>query len=122
MVEPLAVGMHAATKAQVQPGDLAVVIGAGHHGLVSAALLADAGWDVAVFDARLRPGGSVASTTIDGFIVDDVEEAVLAVEKVGELDRHLIRERALERFSPQRMADEYEVAYRQVLASRPSAR
>ena len=34
MVEPLAVGMHAATKVQVQPGDLAVVIGAGpdRHG------------------------------------------------------------------------------------------
>ena len=34
MVEPLAVGVHAATKVQVQPGDLAVVIGAGpdRHG------------------------------------------------------------------------------------------
>ncbi len=36
MVEPLAVGVHAATKAQVQPGDLAVVIGAGPIGLVTA--------------------------------------------------------------------------------------
>ena len=44
------------------------------------------------------------------------------VEQVAELDRRAIRERTLERFSPQRMADEYEVAYRQVLASRPSAR
>ncbi len=35
MVEPLAVGVHAATKAQVQPGDLAVVIGAGPIGLVT---------------------------------------------------------------------------------------
>jgi hypothetical protein len=59
---------------------------------------------------------------VTGFIVDDVDEAALAIEKVKELDRHLIRQRALERFSPQRMVDEYEVAYRQVLASRPSAR
>ncbi len=36
MVEPLAVGMHAATKAQVRPGDLAVVIGAGPIGMVTA--------------------------------------------------------------------------------------
>jgi D-xylulose reductase len=36
MVEPLAVGMHAATKAQIEPGDLAVVIGAGPIGLVTA--------------------------------------------------------------------------------------
>ena len=35
MVEPLAVGMHAATKVQVQPGDLAVVIGAGPIGMVT---------------------------------------------------------------------------------------
>src|SRR5579859_1642335 len=36
MVEPLAVGMHAATKAQVKPGDLAVVLGAGPIGMVTA--------------------------------------------------------------------------------------
>ena len=35
MVEPLAVGVHAATKVQVQPGDLAVVIGAGPIGMVT---------------------------------------------------------------------------------------
>ena len=36
MVEPLAVGMHAAMKARIQPGDVAVVIGAGPIGLVTA--------------------------------------------------------------------------------------
>lgn len=36
MVEPLAVGMHAANKAQIKPGDLAVVIGAGPIGMVTA--------------------------------------------------------------------------------------
>lgn len=36
MVEPLAVGLHAATKAQVKPGDIAVVMGAGPIGLVTA--------------------------------------------------------------------------------------
>ena len=36
MVEPLAVGMHAATKAQVQPGDVAVVQGAGPIGIFTA--------------------------------------------------------------------------------------
>src|ERR687893_847927 len=35
MVEPLAVGVHAATKVQVQPGDLAIVIGAGPIGMVT---------------------------------------------------------------------------------------
>ena len=36
MVEPLAVGMHAATKAQIKPGDVAVVMGAGPIGMVTA--------------------------------------------------------------------------------------
>jgi D-xylulose reductase len=36
MVEPLAVGMHAAVKARIKPGDLAVVMGAGPIGIVTA--------------------------------------------------------------------------------------
>ncbi|MCB0046714.1 MAG: NAD(P)-dependent alcohol dehydrogenase [Caldilineaceae bacterium] len=36
MVEPLAVGVHAATKAQIKPGDVAVVTGAGPIGMVTA--------------------------------------------------------------------------------------
>ncbi len=36
MVEPLAVGVHAATKARVRPGDVGVVMGAGPIGLVTA--------------------------------------------------------------------------------------
>ncbi|MGC9452006.1 MAG: NAD(P)-dependent alcohol dehydrogenase [Oceanipulchritudo sp.] len=36
MVEPLAVGMHAASKARIRPGDFAVVLGAGPIGMVTA--------------------------------------------------------------------------------------
>src|ERR687891_672205 len=36
MVEPLAIGMHAATRAGIAPGDVAVVIGAGPIGMVTA--------------------------------------------------------------------------------------
>jgi D-xylulose reductase len=36
MVEPLAVGMHAAAKAHIVPGDVAVVLGAGPIGMVTA--------------------------------------------------------------------------------------
>jgi D-xylulose reductase len=36
MVEPLAVGMHASTKAKIVPGDVAVVMGAGPIGMVTA--------------------------------------------------------------------------------------
>jgi D-xylulose reductase len=36
MVEPLAVGLHAANKARLRPGDIAVVLGAGPIGMVTA--------------------------------------------------------------------------------------
>jgi D-xylulose reductase len=36
MVEPLAVGMHAANKAHIRPGDVAIVMGAGPIGMVTA--------------------------------------------------------------------------------------
>jgi D-xylulose reductase len=36
MVEPLAVGMHAAIKARIKPGDVAVVLGAGPIGVLTA--------------------------------------------------------------------------------------
>jgi len=36
MVEPLAVGLHAAAKARIKPGDVAVVIGAGTIGVLTA--------------------------------------------------------------------------------------
>lgn len=42
----------------------AVVIGAGHNGLVTAAMLADAGWDVLVLEAQAEPGGAVKSAEL----------------------------------------------------------
>jgi phytoene dehydrogenase-like protein len=49
----------------------AVVVGAGHHGLVAAATLADAGWDVAVLEAREHVGGAVWSVDRDGWVLDE---------------------------------------------------
>jgi glycosyltransferase involved in cell wall biosynthesis len=68
-----------------------------------------------------RRAGALTETIehgVTGFIVDDVSEAALAIERVPELDRKRIRELTLERFSPARMVDEYERAYRAVLAGR----
>lgn len=55
---------------------------------------------------------------VDGFLVDDVTEARLAVERLGELDRVSIRERAIERFSAERMARDYEALFRRLVAER----
>ena len=49
----------------------AVVIGAGHNGLVAASMLADAGWDVLVLEAQPEPGDAVRSAELTpGYITD----------------------------------------------------
>ncbi len=47
------------------PGDFdAIVIGAGHNGLVAANLLAERGWSVLVLEAEAEPGGAVKSSEL----------------------------------------------------------
>ncbi|MFU8851464.1 phytoene desaturase family protein [Micromonospora sp. SL1-18] len=50
----------------------AVVVGAGHNGLVAANLLADAGWEVLVLEATQAPGGAIrsAEVTAPGYLSD----------------------------------------------------
>ena len=65
-----------------------------------------------------RRAGALTETIehgTDGFLIDDLTEAELAVDKLSELDRAQIRQRAIDRFSPERMTDEYEIAYRELV-------
>lgn len=55
MVEPLAVGMHGAMKARVRPGDLAVVMGAGTIGMVTALAALAAGCGRVIISDVLQP-------------------------------------------------------------------
>ncbi|GIJ28059.1 FAD-dependent oxidoreductase [Micromonospora qiuiae] len=73
----------------------AVVVGAGHNGLVAANLLADAGWDVVVLEATGVPGGAVrsAEVTAPGYLSDLYSSFyplgyVSPVLRGLELDRH----------------------------------
>jgi phytoene dehydrogenase-like protein len=76
----------------------AVVVGAGPNGLVAAALLADAGWDVLVLEAQDTPGGAVrtAELTAPGFR-NDVFSAFYPLGAASpvlgalELERHGLR-------------------------------
>jgi glycosyltransferase involved in cell wall biosynthesis len=53
---------------------------------------------------------------VTGFVVDDLEQAVRAVGRVGELSRRRCREVFEQRFSAPRMARDYLTLYRRVVA------
>ncbi|MCI0699636.1 MAG: glycosyltransferase family 4 protein [Planctomycetia bacterium] len=53
---------------------------------------------------------------VTGFIVDDLDEAVRAVDRLGELDRESIRDVFETRFSAARMAADYVAVYQRLLA------
>jgi glycosyltransferase involved in cell wall biosynthesis len=54
---------------------------------------------------------------VTGFLVDTVDEAVRAIERVPEIDRATVRRAARDGFSIDRMADAYTALYRQILGS-----
>ncbi len=80
MVEPLAVGMQAAKKAQIVPGDLAVVMGAGPIGMVTAlAALAGGCSRVILTDTqqpKLALGASLGAITPVNVAEQNVAEVV----------------------------------------------
>jgi glycosyltransferase involved in cell wall biosynthesis len=53
---------------------------------------------------------------VTGFLVDSLDEAVQAVARLGEIDRQACRAAVMERFSVDRMADDYLALYRRILA------
>lgn len=82
MVEPLAVGIHAATKAKIKPGDNALVMGAGPIGLVTA-LSALAAGCARVFvtdldDSKLAIAAGLGPITPINITKDDPARRILA--------------------------------------------
>lgn len=62
LVEPLAVGMHAATKAKIKPGDTALVIGAGPIGMVTALSALAGGCSFVIMTDVVQPKLDLAET------------------------------------------------------------
>ena len=74
MVEPLAVGMHAANKARIQPGDVAVVIGAGPIGMVTALAALAGGCSRIVIADPVQPKLELAASLGPVTTVDPTQE------------------------------------------------
>lgn len=67
----------------------AVIVGAGHNGLVAAAILADAGWDVVVLEAQAEPGGAVKSSELIPGYISDLYSAFYPLSVVSPVLREL---------------------------------
>jgi glycosyltransferase involved in cell wall biosynthesis len=71
------------------------------------------GTPVIAFDRGAMP--EIITDGKTGSLVQDVASAAAAVERLGQLDRQTIRDVALQRFSKERMVDEYVAVYRHAI-------
>jgi D-xylulose reductase len=85
MVEPFAVGLQAASKARIAPGDLAVVIGAGPIGIM-VALAALAGGCSRVIISDLQPQKLAIAGRYPGVVTVDITKERLADAVARESD------------------------------------
>ena len=60
----------------------------------------------------------IIEENVSGFIVDTIDEAVMAVRRVGSLDRAKVRDRFERRFTVERMAGDYLDIYRRLPSMR----
>lgn len=82
MVEPLAVGLHAAIKAHIMPGDVAVVLGAGPIGMVTALAALSGGCAMVIttdvqqpkldLAARIAPSGQIVPVNVSRDSITEV--------------------------------------------------
>ncbi len=79
MVEPLAVGMHAATKAQIKPGDVAAVMGAGAIGMVTALSALAGGCSRVIITDVQQPKLDLAATLGPIISVNVTQQSVVDV-------------------------------------------
>ena len=73
LIEPFAVGMYAATKAEISPGDVAAVVGAGTIGIMTA-IAARAGGASTVFISDVLPEKLALLDGIDGIVTVNARE------------------------------------------------
>lgn len=71
------------------------------------------GCPVVAFNRGAIP--EIIKTGVTGYVVQDLETMIEAIQNIGAIDRRACRSHALENFSAKRMADGYEAVYRKIL-------
>ena len=71
------------------------------------------GTPVIAFDRGSMP--ELIEDGVTGFLIRTVDQAMAAVDRIGEIDRAACRARVAERFTVGRMADRYLALYRTIL-------
>ena len=61
----------------------------------------------------------IIEDNVSGFVVDTIEDAVVAVQRIEELDRVKVRAEFERRFTAERMAHDYVDIYRKLIAAQP---
>ena len=123
-VEPWIDGVHVVYRGSVGPGERAEVLGAAAallhpihfdepFGLSVAEAMA-CGTPVVAYRRGSMP--ELVDDGVTGFLVDNVEEAVEALARLGSLNREQVRTSARERFDVERMVDDYLRVYDSLLA------
>jgi len=72
------------------------------------------GTPVIAFDRGSMP--ELITDGVTGSVVTDVSSAAAAIRRLGQLDRRTVREMAVQRFSSDRMVDDYVDVYRHAMA------
>ena len=67
---------------------------------------------------RIGSVPEVVDAGVTGFVVQSIEESISAVHRVGCMNRLAVRRRFEQRFSAERMAQDYVDLYRELLAAR----
>jgi glycosyltransferase involved in cell wall biosynthesis len=73
------------------------------------------GTPVIAFNRGSAP--EVVDDGVTGFVVEDVNGAIGAVDRLGHLSRKRVRQRFEERFTARRMAQDYLSAYRSLMSA-----
>ena len=71
-----------------------------------------------VIAIKLGSVPEIITEGVSGFMCNNIEECLNAIDKASKLDRYAVREYVSQRFGVKQMVDGYEAVYQQILAEK----